>query len=406
MTQHGLPKVLFEPIWKTHAFGHQFRAYPPPGFEIIVKSQQQESVINAASGFGAARAVLRASDIFVPTGLVKSMLERWNRPPDGTALTYAGDHLIFRREPWVIEVEYASLVLGMVPKHLARFHRTMERSLASPYCRRILAWSEAGRRSLIHDLHPDEFADKITVMPLCVPERRFEKEYDPKTIRILFVGSGTSKGGFDYRGGREAVETFAQLRRRFDNIELVVRSDVPPDIRDRFGGLSGLTILDDFVSRGELDQLFRSADIFMLPSHNTSPMIMLDAMSYELPIVTIGAWANPEFVHDGETGMVVPVSKTLPYYYRDTAQPNWAAPEFVRAIGTTDPVVINDLAGAVGRLIDDPELRRRLGRQGRHEIESGRFSLTRMNARLAEIFDAAIDQPGTNADRRNRSPGD
>jgi glycosyltransferase involved in cell wall biosynthesis len=387
-------KVYFEPIWKYHAFGKQLAAFPPPGYEFTGFKTSQEKLFDVVSRFTTGRFMLKSVDLVIPTRLVKTWLERWNKPPANSVLTYACDHLVMRPEPWVVEVEYASLVLGIDPKHLKRFKRTMERSLASPYCKRILCWSEAGRRSLLHDLGSRGFQHKIEIVRYSVPPRSFVKESSREKVKLLFVGSGTSKGGFEYRGGREAVATFALLRERYNNLELVVRSDVPADIKTRYGGMEGLKIKEEMVSREELEREFLTADIFIIPSHNTAPMIFLDAMSYELPVVTINVWANPEMVEDGRTGLVAQGSRRLPYYYRDTSQPNWAAAEFKEAIHKPDPDVVGDLASKISLLIENPELRIRLGRAARREVENGKFSLARMNEKLGHIFDEAIAGDG------------
>ena len=41
-------------------------------------------------------------------------------------------------------------------------------------------------------------------------------------------------------------------------------------------------------------------------------------------------------------------------------------------------------------LIVNPELRRKLGKAARWEVESGKFSLTKMNGKLGQIFNEAI----------------
>lgn len=393
-------QVCFEPIWKFHAFGYQLLAHPPAGYEFVVRRTSQERTFDAISRWDIGRGLLRSVDLLLPTGLIKSWVERGNKAPHGVALTYACDHLILRPDPWVIEVEYASLVLGIDPKHLLRFKRTMEQALASPYCRKIVCWAETGRRSLLHDLDASGFEHKIEVVHYGVPPRQFTKKHGTGKVRLLFVGSGTTKGGFEYRGGREVVEAFVLLRQRFQNVELVIRSDVPLDVKARCDGVEDLRIIDEFIPRDELDHLFRSADVFLIPSHNTSPMITLDAMSYELPIVTLDTWANPEYVEDGVTGLVARSSRRLPYYYRDTAQPNWAAREFVEGMRTPDPEVVQDLAQKIGRLTEDPELRRQMGKAARWEIEHGRSSLPHMNQRFAEVFDEAIAPAPEHAEKK------
>jgi glycosyltransferase involved in cell wall biosynthesis len=340
------------------------------------------------------RFFLRSSDAVFPTGLVKSALEGWNKPPVGTVLTYACDHLVFRREPWVVEVEFAGMLAGRHPKHLKRFGSVVTRALSSLYCRKIICWSEAGRRGLLADLNSAGFAEKIEVVPYTVPPRPGEKSYRATGARLIFISSdllGSSWTAFEYKGGREVLATFKLLRQHGADVELVMRASIPPDVRRQYLGQSGLHLIEHHLSAEELDREYRTADICILPSHTTIPVALLEAMSYELPVVTIDSWANAEYVHDGTTGLVAPRSRRLPYHFPGTVQTNFGTSEFERAIRVTDTAVVGALAERVRRLVDQPELRRQLGRAGRYEVERGRFSLASVNDRLRRVFDEAVD---------------
>jgi glycosyltransferase involved in cell wall biosynthesis len=121
----------------------------------------------------------------------------------------------------------------------------------------------------------------------------------------------------------------------------------------------------------------------------------MDAMSFELPVVSIDAWANGEIVEDGRTGMLTPRSKHIPYYYGASWHCNFGARAFRTAIRKTDPVVVSDLANKVAFLIEHPDLRHQMGRAGRWEIENGRLSIANRNGKLRRLFDGAIaDAPG------------
>ncbi|HLC30031.1 MAG TPA: glycosyltransferase family 4 protein [Dehalococcoidia bacterium] len=390
-------KVYLEPPWVMHAGQQRLVAHPPAGYEFVVKETAQEKVFRTATRWNALRFILRSSDTILPTGLVKSWLERKNKPPAGTALTYSVDHLVFRSEPWVMEVEFASLVAGRDPKHLKRFKGIMERALASYHCRKVLCVSEAGRRTLLADLDSRSFQHKTEVVHYTVPPKSFAKEQSDKKVKLIFVGADalrSSEEAFEYKGGREVLETYAQLRSRFRCLELVVRSKVPSELKARYQGLEGLKIIEDYIPWEELEQEYLSADISILPSHTTIPATVLEAMSYELPVVTIDSWANAEYVEDGRTGLVGPRSTKLPYYYPGTSQVNFGTPQYNEAMRITDPKVVEGLAQRVGLLIEDPELRRQMGKAARWEVEHGMFSLAKINTQLGRIFDEAVAGDG------------
>ena len=383
--------VYLEPLWNLHAFQRQMLAYPPSGYAFVPDGDAPRAVVRLAARWQPARRLLKAADVLIPTSLAKAWIARWKSPPQGTALTYAVDHVVFRREPWIVEVEYAGALVGVRPQHFGRFRRVAHRLLASPYCRRIVCWSEAGRRSLA-DLGRERIEEKTDVVHYAVPPKPAVRHPAPGRVKLLFVGSGTSGGAFEGRGS-EIFEVFVALRERYRHLDLVVRSDVPAYIRERYGGLEGLRIIDRPVPAAVLEQEFQTADIFLFPSYHTLPSTILEAMSYELPVVTIDSWANAEYVQDGITGLIVSRPQTLPAHYGGTRQPSFLDESFRGAVRRPDPECVAALTAAVAALIEQPDLRRRLGRGARYEVEHGMFSLARMNASLSRVFDEALIGP-------------
>ena len=397
MTPDGAPtmsseckKVYLEPPWRYHAYASQLASSPPSGYEFILQPKKERKVWDRLSRSDIGHPSLQILNSIMPTSLVKSWFDRVHPAPRATALTYAFDHLVLRPEPWVVEVEYASLLLSANPKHFPRFKTSIEKALSSTFCRKIICWSSISRQGLIQDLDSSKFANKIELVNYAVPSRRFGKQYDTsKPIRLLMTGSGTSKGGFDARGGREVIEMFVKLRERFPELELVIRSDVPTEIKRQWHGTNGITIIESLLPANELDAHFRSADIFVLPSHTTLPTNILDAMSYGLPVVTLDSWANNEFVKDGVTGFVVGQS-TNRVRGRTDHQPNWGTSTFERSWRVTNPLVVADLVEKMTILIENSDLRRKMGETGLKNIEKGKFSIVTRNARLKQIFDEAI----------------
>ncbi len=382
-------KVFIEPAWKLTASYDSWLAFPPSGYEFVLAAQR-ERLFKTASRFPLSFDILKLGGSIFPLVLAKSWLARYLKPPEGTALTYAHHHLVFRPEPWVVEAEYAHLLLGPSPKYLNTFHGVLEKALASPHCRKIRCWSEVGRRTFLSGLDCEKFQHKIEMVHLAVPPRSFIKGPGSEKIKILFVGSPNLKGQFYVKGGLEALETFALLRRRYANLQMVVRSDIPSNVKSRYEGMENLIILDKVVTRETMEQEYRSADIFLLPCHSTPPFTLMDAMSYELPIVTLNAWANGEYVQDGKNGLLVEPSSKVPYYYHNTPHPSFGTLGFLKALQRPDLEVVGSLVKKVSLLIENAELRKRLGQAGRREVECGKFSIATRNENLKRLFDEAI----------------
>lgn len=109
-------------------------------------------------------------------------------------------------------------------------------------------------------------------------------------------------------------------------------------------------------------------------------------MSYEIPVVTINSWANSEIVENGKTGFVVdwPRENWLPIA---DFLPRGKAKQVERK--GVDFKLIEKLAEKVSILIQNPKLRRMMGKAAREEVERGKFSLKMRNEKLKQIFDEA-----------------
>lgn len=382
--------VYLEPVWRLPRSYDNLTAFPPDGYQMLAQPTGAQRVVRRASRRALAFQLMFMADSLAPTSLLIALLQRRSTPPAGTDLTYAHHHLVFRREPWVVEMEYPSILLGAYLQHLSRYRRLLERTLASPWCRGIRCWSEATRQATLTTLDCAAFEEKIALIPHAVPARRFVKAHPERPPKLLFVGSANIPGEFAWRGGLETLAAYRQLANRYPGLELVMRTDIPAEVRRRYAGMPGLRLLERVVPWAELEQEFLTSDIFVLPTHSTPPFSLLDAMSFELPVVTLDVWANGELVRDGTTGLLVPPSRHIPYYLPGTRHPNFGARSWMNAVRTADPTVITGLAGALTRLLDDPALRQRLGRAGRWAVEHGAFSLAARNAALTTFFDRAL----------------
>jgi glycosyltransferase involved in cell wall biosynthesis len=201
---------------------------------------------------------------------------------------------------------------------------------------------------------------------------------------------------FHIKGGKEVLETFLRLKRIYPQVELTMRAMVPGRYRRLCEGIPGVRIINSFIPWNELMREFARADVYVFPCHQTTPWSsILDAMSFELPVVTTDVYANREIVDDGVTGFLVDPSRHVKYY--DPDEP-YVPPidttskrrkEFISAIQEVDDAVVEALAVKVAALIEDKNLRRSMGRAARREVEEGKHSLGRRNEKLKSIFDAA-----------------
>jgi glycosyltransferase involved in cell wall biosynthesis len=391
--------VYLEGGLTVHPLYGELTGYPPDGYTFTAGSGTFTRTMEGARKFEflTALQLLLEMRVGVPVALLKAQLLRFKKPPEGTALTFACLHPVFRKEPWIMDLEFLHTLISNDPFRFRRYKNLLERVFRSHFCRKILPWSEASKKTLIDNLDCGDFDDKIEVVPLAVRTRNFVKSTRPNgPVKLLFVGSAHSPGGpraralwFALKGGREVVEAFLQLNRLYQNLELIIRSEVPFSVKEVCEGIPNIRLLQSVVPRSDLEREYEAADIFMLPAYHTPFTVLLDAMSYELPIIASNVFATPEIVLHGRTGLLVRKPERLTYIA--DGLPSIRTPQFLEDMAEVDQRVVDDLVGAAKTLIENPELRRSLGRAARREIEEGRFSIGRRNTRLRQIFDEASD---------------
>jgi glycosyltransferase involved in cell wall biosynthesis len=153
----------------------------------------------------------------------------------------------------------------------------------------------------------------------------------PREFRALLVGAGPQRDAIQAEVRRLGLETSIEL--------LGQRSDV--------------------------GELMSTGDVFALSSRSEGlPISILEAMAAGLPVVASAVGGVPELVVGEETGLLVPPG---------------------------DPKRLSD---ALARLLDDRELRQRLGEQGRRRIEEGGFDLLSFQRAHVELYRGELAERG------------
>jgi glycosyltransferase involved in cell wall biosynthesis len=409
-------KVYFDQLFGTasrlHSYWWEYINYPPDGYQFVLSDTTWDSLVDrliTRNQFieGNLRLMGLLSKLVAPR-VVKASLDRiLKRPPECDLIFAAGGHIPLYGKPWLILLMAVNTLVGSNIKHLKKRKRAIESHFASDLCKKIVIWWEVTRKALLANLDCSRFEHKIEVIPPAYHRQEFVKNHNEEKVKLLFVGSANVASGvvskvlgtryffeFDGKGGREVLHTFRLLRERHPNLELVMRAGVPPEVKTQFQGMPGLTIIEEPIPQERLAQEFQSADIFIYPSHQPmATTVLLEAMSYELPIVALDVYAYPEFVQDGVTGLLVRPSDRIPYYWENmlVSMGSPLQKRYMEGIKAPDPRVIDDLAEKTSILIGDPDLRKRMGKAARWEIEQGGHSLKKVNAKLKRVFDEALE---------------
>lgn len=133
------------------------------------------------------------------------------------------------------------------------------------------------------------------------PERQI-KQFDG-TLRCLFTGV------YYMKGGRETLQAFREVRQSHPNVFLTVLTPLHmlhADDRAALEGTEGVTLLDATLRREEMEKLYREHQLFLFPSFkDTFGLVLIEALSFGLPIVATDQYAVTEMVRDGYNGFVL-----------------------------------------------------------------------------------------------------
>ncbi|MGA3039326.1 MAG: glycosyltransferase family 4 protein [Bryobacteraceae bacterium] len=177
----------------------------------------------------------------------------------------------------------------------------------------------------------------------------------PAPFQIICVGRLAP-----VKGQHLLIAAMAALVQEGRQIRLRLAGDGPDrialrqDVESR--GLSDQVAFEGNVNQDRLLDLYRESDVLVLSSFAEGlPVVLMEAMSMEVPCVA--PWVNgiPEIITHETDGLLVP------------------------------PGDAGALEHAIGRLMDDAELRRTLGQNARLKILQ-KFDLERNTEHLADVF--------------------
>jgi glycosyltransferase involved in cell wall biosynthesis len=220
-------------------------------------------------------------------------------------------------------------------------------------------------RSQLLKLVEPEYWDKLTVVH-CGLDAREVRALPPRPapsaaasagtpLRLLFVGRLVPE-----KGVLVLLWALAALRERGVDVTAVLVGDGP--YRDELErearrlGVAGRLTFTGALTGAAIAPQYRDADVFCLPSFAEGlPVVLMEAMANELPVVTSRLAGIAELVDHDENGLLV-------------------APARDDVIGQ-----------ALERLAADPALRARWGRAGRERVLRD-FDVGRSAAQLQELF--------------------
>ncbi len=242
------------------------------------------------------------------------------------------------------------------------------RHLLQPFFDRLdakVAVSEAARDAVAR-----YFPGEYTIVPNGIDYERFADGSAPLPVyadrrpTILFLGRLEKRKGFQF-----LLEAFAQVRMLVPDARLLVagaytKEDKEPFVvQARRNGIRGVHFIG-YVPEELKPRLFHSCDVCCVPStgFESFGIVLLEAMAAGRPLVASNIPGYRCVMTDGREGLFV------------------------------EPGDPQGLAAALIRLLRDPELRSRMGAQGKETAR--RFDWEKVAGQLLSLYQALLEERG------------
>ncbi len=183
---------------------------------------------------------------------------------------------------------------------------------------------------------------------------------NPEQIALLSVGRLAPVKGYPLL--ISAVDRLVRQGRGNVHLRIAGEGALRPTLERMIAelGLQGHVTLEGSCNQERLRALYGQTDLFVLASFAEGiPVVLMEAMAMEIPC--IGTWVNgvPELIRHGVDGWLVPSGSE------------------------------GELAAAIAMLIDDAELRRRLGHAARTRVQE-QYELAHNVETLAQIYERRL----------------
>lgn len=193
----------------------------------------------------------------------------------------------------------------------------------------------------------------VVILPNATRRPTLQRTPSGDTVRLLFLGRLGER-----KGSRDLVAALARLS-GLANWQATLAGDGDvSDTRARIDahGLGDRVTVPGWVGPDQVAALIAGADVLILPSYDENlPMSVIEGMAAGLAVIATPVGAVEDIITDGETGLLV------------------------------TPGDVPALAGAIERLVLDPELRARVGAAAM-TVHRERLDIEPYARRLVEVW--------------------
>ncbi|MCL4562785.1 MAG: glycosyltransferase family 4 protein [Chloroflexi bacterium] len=207
---------------------------------------------------------------------------------------------------------------------------------------------------------------------------RRELGVDPEEILILTVG-----GDLASKGGQEVLQALAMIDKEvpawryvgkcWPQARTIAQNEQDMQLAKKLGIADKFSLVTDIVSRNYMPYLLAASDIYAAPSRLEGyGMLQVEAGACEKPVVSIHAMGMLDTLVDGETAYLAKVGVEN-RIGESILGPEAGYEEKHKVIFDPPRIVdyradVESLAASLLKLMNDPELRKKMGAAGRKRV--------------------------------------
>jgi len=269
-------------------------------------------------------------------------------------LIYSPGKIVLNKFPHVIEIDNVAVLAYYNLKLLKLGKSWIQKQLESPYCKSIICISHAAKAGVLHFFHSATIRKKTQVVYPYMEEHFNLRTKNKKHTEFLFISTN-----FYLKGGKELVNVFENLKQKAKLTIITKVKDIEHSLLRKIQSNKNITLVEANKSKKELYQKYYArADVFILPTFQDSfGLVILEALSFGLPIISTNSYAIPEMVHHGKNGYLI--NPPFQYFDQRTQLPNskiWKKNLAAYTRQTSFPSVEKELKHHLKKLLEHPEI--------------------------------------------------
>jgi glycosyltransferase involved in cell wall biosynthesis len=206
-------------------------------------------------------------------------------------------------KPFVIDYEHAHCLFDYSEVTDSKKQQILK-ILDSPHCLATLPWSKRAEESMqkIFPEHWDSLKNKSHVLYPALKSRPISRKFTSRTPQLLFIGKEAVRKGL-----LELLEAMNILKSQHGlDFHLTCISDFQPDKWDIPRNLNVRFLKANFTQKQLLEEFYAKNDLFVMPTReDTFGMVLLEALSTGMPVITTQQFAASEIVRENFNGFLV-----------------------------------------------------------------------------------------------------